>query len=611
MKNNVIAVLVDSVTWESVGTTRCKVSPTPFLDSLKSESITASHLYSHGPYTDAATRSLFTGRNCLDDFGYFFRINASPVNHYQLFHDAGYEVYDFHYPFYILDNNVHKSIDHTIYTSGFVYGSEWGGWYKYFHELVKTRPLTDEEYLLLGARLFQMFESWEYYFMDILRDPECMSIHGKALQGYDVEQSLNILREEFAQFKKQRKVYIDNFLDQGLEHKLASLDTTNISTYINPDFYKNYIEPQYNKLFRRITINNIKANAVRNLPSLKRLWHGFKEYRRTKDKNSLKFIENYFLSLTPMIVMKKRWKKPGWQNGHSARTDYSKALEIIKKRGTYDNKPFYMFFHVGEPHNNIAFFSYDMCKESVIDEEMAMLKDYVEQLGTSFKGSLPYILSVRYSDYQLQKLCEGLKELGVWDKTTLLVYADHGSSYTYYPLHNQRVNNFDDECYHIPMLLRSPGLKGREITTYQYSKDIYPTLCDVVGISPSEFFKGRSMLRETQIRPCIVTEYMGPGCPDILTRKIWFSARDSKYIIAYKACINEDFDKGELAEVYDLKEDPNGFYNICSTVDRSTIQYLLDPIRSRFEEIKTDSFSFIKNLRESFNYDTLTFNTTI
>ena len=72
MKNNAICFFVDSVTWNSLGTRQACVSPTPFLDSLVDESITASKLYSHGPYTDAATRSLFTGRDCLDDFGYYF-----------------------------------------------------------------------------------------------------------------------------------------------------------------------------------------------------------------------------------------------------------------------------------------------------------------------------------------------------------------------------------------------------------------------------------------------------------------------------------------------------------------------------------------------------------
>ena len=86
--NNVVTLLIDSVLWECVGNTRCKISPTPFMDSLKRESITASNLYSHGPYTDAATKSLYTGTNCLDDFGYYFRLNTAKSNHFKVFHQS-------------------------------------------------------------------------------------------------------------------------------------------------------------------------------------------------------------------------------------------------------------------------------------------------------------------------------------------------------------------------------------------------------------------------------------------------------------------------------------------------------------------------------------------
>jgi len=146
MKNNVISLFIDSVTWESVGTTRAKVSPTPFLDSLKRESVTASKLYSHGPYTDAAKTSLFTGRNCLDDFGYLFRENSSPITDFKLFHDAGYETYCVTYPFWLYGKNMRKHIDHQIYTASFVYASEWNGAFKYYSEWFFCNLV--EEYML-------------------------------------------------------------------------------------------------------------------------------------------------------------------------------------------------------------------------------------------------------------------------------------------------------------------------------------------------------------------------------------------------------------------------------------------------------------------------------
>ena len=104
------------------------------------------------------------------------------------------------------------------------------------------------------------------------------------------------------------------------------------------------------------------------------------------------------------------------------------------------------------------------------------------------------------------------------------------------------------------------------------------------------------MLKEKEARPYIVTEYMGPGCPDISSRRIWFSGRDSLFIVAYKVGIYEDFEAGELAEVYDLNKDPQGYYNINDKVDRAKIQYLLDAIKQRYEEIKRDTNQFLEEL---------------
>ena len=596
MKNNAIFFFVDSVTWNSIGTNQAKVSPTPFLDSLKKESITTTKLYSHGPYTDAATHSLFTGRDCLDDFGYFFKLNTTPIHHYKAFHDAGYETYDFNYPYYIIGDEVAKYIDHSIYTSGFIYGSEWGGIFSYYHDIIKERPLDDDEHILLKARIKVMFESWKRYLTDALNNPESMMHHKEILKTYDAASALNTLKDEEEKFYKAPIEYIDDFIMQGQDHVLVNLDDSGIETYIDNDFIDNYIEKKYGKFFDKIARNNFKANVWKNMPSLKRLFFGLKKYLKTKNPDNLLFILNYLGSLTTVALMRKRWKTKGWQNQHTAHTIYQSGLKLLDERK--NDKPFYFFFDVEEPHNNIAFFSYDTQDKAVIDDEMSVLQYYVEKLGTNFTGNLVYLLSLRYSDYMIQKFCEELKKRGIWDKTTILVVADHGSSYTFNPIHNKRVNNFDDECYHIPMLIHGPSLEGKEITSYQYSKDVLPTFMDVLGLEPCKEFKGRSMLREKGAREYVIGEYMGPGCPDMTKRQIWFSVRDEKYIIGYKVGVYEDFDKGDLAEVYDLIKDPNGYYNINDKIDQTKIEYLLDPLKKRHQEIRRDVNAFMEKIRK-------------
>lgn len=595
MKNNAICIFVDSVVWDYVGTNKEEISATPFLDSLKKEGLVANKLYSHGPYTDAATRSLFTGRNCLDDYGYYFKLNTSPITHYKLFHDAGYETYDFHYPYYIKGNEVNKSIDHRVYIGGFEYASEWGGLYYYYSDIAKERQLTDLEIKLLAKRMQYMFESWELYLTDAINHPETLVIYDKAFNNYDAAAALDVLIKEHELFKNNTKQYVNDFVQQGKNHKLASLDATTIEAYMSPQFMSEYVEKKYRKLFKKIERNNAKANWWRTLPSLKRFFWSLRKAIKTKDSSYLLFIVNYFLSLSQMRMMKKRWKLPRWQYGHSARMDYEAAVDILKYRDNKE-KPFYMFFHLGEPHNNIAFFTFDIQDKKVIDEELRVIEEYVDKVGTNFKGNLIYLLSLVYTDYTIKKFCDSLKDLGLWDNTSLLFISDHGSSYTFDPIHNRRVNCFDEECYHIPMLIRHPGMKPVEINTYQYSKDVFPTFADVLGIPQSEYFKGRSMLKEIEPRPYIVTEYMGPGCPDISSRRIWFSGRDQNYIVAYKVGIFEDFNDGDLAEVYDLSKDPNGYYNINDKIDKAKIQYLLDAIKERYEEIKHDTNKFLGDL---------------
>ena len=594
--NNVITFFIDSVSWNSLGTRQAGVSPTPFLDSLKEESLTTTKLYSHGPYTDAATHSLFTGRDCLDDFGYFFKLNTAPIHHYKAFHDAGYETYDFNYPYYIIGKDVAKYIDHEIHTSGFIYGSEWGGIFSYYHDIIQKRPLDNDELLLLKKRLEVMFDSWERYLNNAISKPETMVIHKEILKTYDAKNALVVLKAENDKFRKTPFEYIDDFIKQGKNHILTTLDSSGIESYIDNSFIDNYIERKYGKFLNKIARYNFRANVWKNKPSLKRLCFGLKKYFKTKDHFNLFFLKNYVHLLMTMREMRKRWKTKGWQNQHTAHTMYQAGLDILEKRN--NDKPFYFFFDVEEPHNSIAFFSYDVQDKNIIDDEMRVLEEYVDQLGTNFKGDLVYLLSLRYSDYKIQKFCESLKKMGLWETTTILVIADHGSSYTYNPIHNRAVNNFDDECYHIPMLIRHPGLKGKEITSYQYSKDVLPTLMDIVGLEPCKEFKGRSMLRESAPRPYVIGEYMGPGCPDMLKRQIWFSVRDEKFIIAYKVGVFEPFENGELAEVYDLSKDPEGFYNINDKIELDRIQYLLKPLKDRHDEVKRDTDLFMRKLRD-------------
>ena len=599
MKYNVISILIDSVAWDCVSTHRSKVSVTPFLDSLAGECITASKLYSQGPYTDAATKSLYTGRNCLDDFAYYSKLNSSPTNHFKVFHDNGYETYGFYYPYYMIGSGLKKYIDHSYYTSKFAFVSEWGGIFYYYVETIKKRKLTDEEYLLLRDHFSLLFDVWTTFYKEVLSNPSSAFLIKEEIGSFDISKALELLILEYNKFRESPNKYIDDFLTQGKDHLLNELDQIDVKALI-PQKELSQLFCDYDKLFRTISRNNIKSNIWRNCPSIKRILFGIKRFVKTKNKNELQFLKNYRKNLESIKSLKKDSKKDLWQYLPSARREFEGGVRILD--GINSDKPFYFSFHVLDPHSYINFFSYDMIdNKHVVKEEFDMLSDFVKDIGDDFTGNLPYLLSIRYTDYCIKLFCDALKKKGIWDNTILLVFADHGSSFCYYPLHNSAVNCFDDECYHIPMWMRIPGMKGKEITSYHNAIDMFPTLYDILGFSHLEGIKGCSMLNSNITnKDYVMTEYMGPGCPDLLSRRIWFSIRDSHYLVAYKVGIYEDFDNGELCEVYNLREDPNAYYNINDKIDWKEISYLLENVERRFNEVRSDTITFVESLMHEY-----------
>lgn len=594
--NNVITILVDSAVWDCVGTNRCSVSPTPFLDSLKSETVTASKLYSYGPYTDAATRSLYTGRRTLDDYGYFFKLNTSPTNHFKVFHDNGYHTIGLYYPYYMIGKDIRKYIDSSYYTSGFIFSSEWGGLFGYYSEIIKARQLKQEEYVLLQKRLELLFDVWISFYEDALNNPESIIMISSSVGSFSFKHALNVLSEEQSLFKNNTVKYINDFLNAGLSHRLASLDGIPYAKSIDKDFIEKNVFKKHKDFFKRCYWNNVRANIWKNSPSAGQLFTGLGKYIKSRKADDITFLANYFLCLEGVHKMVRECRnQKSWQNVVSARKQFEFAATTLKERK--DNRPFYLSIHILEPHHYISCFTFDDNNKSKIDEEIEVLNKFVVELGSNYVGNLTFYLSLRYVDWCLEKFAEKLKDLNIWNDTTLLVVADHGSSYSYHPLHGKHVNCFDDECYHIPMWIRNPGGPSLQIDTFHNSQDILPTLYDIVGLKIPNCLTGKSMLNKQDSHPYVLTEYMGPGCPDILGRRIWFSARDEKYVIAYKVGIFESFENGELCEVYDLERDKLAQINVCSKIDRAKIKYLLCPIEKRFEEIKKESLLFLEQLK--------------
>ena len=122
----------------------------------------------------------------------------------------------------------------------------------------------------------------------------------------------------------------------------------------------------------------------------------------------------------------------------------------------------------------------------------------VDHLERLYDGNLAAV------DHEIGLLRQHLEALGAWDRTMLVITADHGEAMYEHGFigHNEQVY---EESVRIPLILRFPSGTlpgGRRVDSLTGLLDVAPTIADVLGIpkerTPS--FRGRSLLTAAAAR---------------------------------------------------------------------------------------------------------------
>jgi arylsulfatase A-like enzyme/Tfp pilus assembly protein PilF len=106
----------------------------------------------------------------------------------------------------------------------------------------------------------------------------------------------------------------------------------------------------------------------------------------------------------------------------------------------------------------------------------------------------PYLGEVEYTDHVVGRLLDGLRQRGLYERTLIVLTADHGESLGE---HGEATHAYFiyDATMAVPLVIRTPwGLSGRSAT--QASQvDLYPTVLDLAGLTPQEGVDGRPLTR--------------------------------------------------------------------------------------------------------------------
>jgi len=162
--------------------------------------------------------------------------------------------------------------------------------------------------------------------------------------------------------------------------------------------------------------------------------------------------------------------------------------------------------------------------------------------------------NLAFADQELGALRRVLEADGLWDKTVVIVAADHGEELFEHRWIGHNVQLYE-ESVHVPLVLRAPGgPRGQRVRELVDLLDIAPTIADVFGVrgrgGSDTVFQGRSLL------PVVGG---APGKAAVLSRTVWdrprYALRDLRYKFFYDTRSGEEklvdlqADPGELRDV--------------------------------------------------------------
>ncbi|MCY3023241.1 MAG: sulfatase-like hydrolase/transferase [Planctomycetota bacterium] len=164
-----------------------------------------------------------------------------------------------------------------------------------------------------------------------------------------------------------------------------------------------------------------------------------------------------------------------------------------------------------------------------------------------------YYASITYTDEQIGRVLDALKESGQSDNTLLVFASDNGLSLGDHGLMGKQ-NLFENGGMHVPLIVCGPGIPKGQTDAFAYLYDIFPTVCEYCGIEPPGNLDGKSLLPVIRGKTEKVRDYMfnsyGPQR----------SVRDKRWKLIRYTNINR-------SQLFDLQNDPDELSDLAGKPD--------------------------------------------
>lgn len=161
-----------------------------------------------------------------------------------------------------------------------------------------------------------------------------------------------------------------------------------------------------------------------------------------------------------------------------------------------------------------------------------------------------YYVVIEEMDAQLGRVLAALDESGEAERTLVIFTSDHGLAIGSHGLRGKQ--NMYEHTIGVPLVMRGPAIPpGKRLDAQCYLRDLYPTICELCGITVPERLDGRSLapvLRgETQaVHPFVVGYF-----------------RDTQRMIRTDRWKLIEYPQATRTQLFDLANDPDEMTNLA------------------------------------------------
>jgi iduronate 2-sulfatase len=192
-----------------------------------------------------------------------------------------------------------------------------------------------------------------------------------------------------------------------------------------------------------------------------------------------------------------------------------------------------------------------------------------------------YYACVSFTDAQVGRLLESLDALSLRDSTIVVLWGDHGWQLGEHGMWDKH-SNFETST-HAPLIVRAPGQKPGRTRALVEFVDIYPTLCELCGLSLDAELEGHSfvpLIEDPDIRwkSAAFSQYQRviPNYGKV-ARGMGYSMRTDRYRFTQWLVPGTGFRAHEL---YDHRSDPDENINLAAHAEH---EKLVDDLKAKLD----------------------------